>query len=257
MDNTQKPKYKSLYILPSLFTLANMGFGYYAITAALDGKWIIASAVITISVLMDGMDGRIARYTKTTSEFGMNFDSLVDAISFGVAPAIIIYAYWFNKPEYKEYRTIGWILSFIFVAAGALRLARFNVQSKSDLPNTNFMGLPIPGAAGFLCTLIWIYEKFLVTEPEYQRIFVKIFPITLIILSYLMISRIKYYSFKKAHYLFKKPIFVVIFLAVLIFYLVKYPSIVLFGIGFIYVFSGPVRTIFSLSKLSEKKNFNK
>ncbi len=152
MSDNQKPKHKSLYILPSLFTLANMGFGYYAVTAALDSKWILSAAVITISVLMDGLDGRIARYTKTTSEFGLNFDSLVDVISFGIAPAIIIYSYWFNDQNmYREFRTLGWILSFLFVAAGAIRLARFNVLSKSDLPNNYFLYLERRQCYQLLC----------------------------------------------------------------------------------------------------------
>ncbi|MBP7654367.1 CDP-diacylglycerol--serine O-phosphatidyltransferase [Candidatus Dependentiae bacterium] len=235
--------------------MANMGLGYYAIISALDYKWIQACAVIIIGVLMDGLDGRIARYTKTTSEFGLNFDSLVDVISFGVAPAVVVYHYWMISLKLTEYKTLGWILSFIFVATGAMRLARFNVVSKSDLPNTFFLGLPIPAGAGLLCTMIWIFEKFSIlnSNPEYLILFKKLLPLTMLLVSYLMISKIRYYSFKHAKWLFKIPILTIIFIAALLSALFLFPSITLFLIGVCYVCSGPVRSIFNISKLNEKK----
>jgi len=254
METRQCPKHKSLYILPSLFTLANMGLGYYAIILSLEYKWIQACAVIVIGVLMDGLDGRIARYTKTTSEFGLNFDSLVDVISFGVAPAVVAYHYWMSALNLTEYRTLGWILSFVFVATGAMRLARFNVVSKSDLPNTYFLGLPIPAGAGILCSMIWIYEKYpaINSNPELSVIFKKLLPLTMLVVSYLMISKIRYYSFKKAKWLFKIPVVSVILALALLASLFLFPSITLFSIGVIYISSGPIRAIFNISKLKEK-----
>jgi len=252
----QTPKHKGLYILPSLFTLANMGLGYYAIIAALDNKWITATAMITISVLMDGLDGRIARATKTTSEFGLNFDSLVDAISFGVAPAVIIYYYWINELQLNDYRLFAIILTFIYIATGAMRLARFNVLTKSNLPNTYFIGLPIPAAAGLVSTAVWVYEKYpyLKGNPDVSVIFKRLLPAVVLIVSYLMISKVRYYSFKQAKNLVKRPIIFLIAITLMLYLLLRFPSITLFCIGIIYVSSGPVRALFSISKIIEKKN---
>ncbi|HPP86561.1 MAG TPA: CDP-diacylglycerol--serine O-phosphatidyltransferase [bacterium] len=249
----QKKIHKSLFILPSFFTLLNMIMGYYAIIAALDSKWIVSAVVITIAVLMDGLDGRIARFTNTTTEFGLNFDSIVDVISFGVAPAVVAYLYCLRN--LTDFKHLGWLLSFIFVAAGAIRLARFNVYARTDMPNTYFIGLPIPGAAGLLSTIIWIYERFLTNIIIAQNYKNRIFVITVLILSVLMISKVRYYSFKKVKILYKKPIFLIITIFIVLYLLFVYPSILLFSIGFLYVISGPIRTIFSLSRYFNRKNF--
>ncbi|HON56552.1 MAG TPA: CDP-diacylglycerol--serine O-phosphatidyltransferase, partial [bacterium] len=247
----QKKIHKSLFILPSFFTLLNMIMGYYAIIAALDSKWIVSAVVITIAVLMDGLDGRIARFTNTTTEFGLNFDSIVDVISFGVAPAVVAYLYCLRN--LTDFKHLGWLLSFIFVAAGAIRLARFNVYARTDMPNTYFIGLPIPGAAGLLSTIIWIYERFLTNIIIAQNYKNRIFVITVLILSVLMISKVRYYSFKKVKILYKKPIFLIITIFIVLYLLFVYPSILLFSIGFLYVISGPIRTIFSYQDILIEK----
>jgi len=246
IETQEKKPHKSLYVLPSLFTLANMCFGFFSIIYAFNGKFLHAAKVIVVAVLMDGLDGRIARATKTTSEFGLNFDSIVDVISFGVAPAVLVYAYWFKNMELGFF---SWFYGFLFLAAGAARLARFNVQTKKDnASGSYFIGLPIPGAAGLIGVLIWINEIYLLNNSEIQNLWRRLAPALVIILSFLMISRIRYYSFKKIKYLYKFPILLIIFSAAFLFVLIKFPALTLLAIGVIYVFSGPVRATFSLAK---------
>jgi CDP-diacylglycerol--serine O-phosphatidyltransferase len=251
MNNNFVPS-KPMFILPSLFTLANLGFGYYGIISAINENWLVAGAAVSLAAIMDGLDGRIARLTKTTSEFGLNFDSIVDMISFGVAPALVIYLKWLKNVDHKQ---IAWILPFIFISAGAFRLARFNADSDSDGPNIYFKGLPIPAAAGMLCTILWVYEKYFPGNEQLNFILHNIMPYLLIILSFLMVSNIKYYSFKKMGFLFKNPFIGIVSIILFILLLAFIPSIFLFAFALTYTLSGPVKTIFSISKVL-KKNTN-
>lgn len=146
----KKPRIGSaVYVLPNLLTTGNLFWGFFAMHKALAGEFAWAGSAILLAAVFDMLDGRVARLTKGTSEFGVQYDSLCDLVSFGVAPAIIMYQFGLMK-----YGRIGWIVCFLFMACGALRLARFNVQSSIGKANGDFTGLPIPMAAAVVATFV-------------------------------------------------------------------------------------------------------
>ena len=148
----KKSMKKGIYILPNLFTLGNMLCGFYSIISTIEGRFHHAAVAIFIAALADGLDGKIARLTKTCSRFGVEFDSLADLVSFGVAPALLIYI-WALRP----YQRVGWLAAFLFVICGALRLARFNVQVYTS-ENKYFTGLPIPAAATTIASFVLLHQ---------------------------------------------------------------------------------------------------
>ena len=143
MENEQKRR-KGIYLLPNLFTTANLFAGFYAIVAAIGGRFEAAAIAIFIAMVLDGMDGRIARMTNTQSDFGKEYDSLVDMVTFGLAPALVMYE-WALQPLGK----LGWLAAFVYAAAAALRLARFNTQAAS-IGKRYFQGLASPAAAAVI-----------------------------------------------------------------------------------------------------------
>src|SRR5947208_7230437 len=154
---------RSLSIVPSLFTIGNIFCGYYSIISTLRGNWDYAAILIGIGYILDGLDGRIARLTKTASDFGVQLDSLADVVTFGVAPAILAFSWGFSASEgiegsvIKHVHQLGSVASFAFVVCGALRLARFNLQAKKPPEASSkryFVGLPIPAAAGMLAGIV-------------------------------------------------------------------------------------------------------
>src|SRR3990172_7525997 len=198
-------------IIPSLLTAANLFCGFYAIVSVLKSDYVTAAISILIAMLFDGFDGKIARLTNSTSRFGVAFDSLADLVSFGVAPGLLIYTWALNG-----YGKIGWLAVFLFVVCGAMRLARFNVQtSVSD--NKFFMGLPIPAAAVLIVTYL---------------------------LAYLMVSTIKYRSFKDVHLGERKPLSALVAAVLLLIVIVAQPQIMLFVLFVLYASSGPVERLF-------------
>ncbi len=222
-----------VYILPNIFTSLNLFCGFYAIIASIDGKFVAAAVAIIIGVMFDILDGKIARATNTTSKFGTEYDSLADLISFGLAPGLMTYL-WALKPLGR----IGWLAAFLFMACGALRLARFNSQV-GIVSSDYFVGLPIPAGAGMAATTVLFCHKLPIAS--------KINPITILILlyilSFLMVSSIKYNSLKKPE-LFKKMNFNVLVAVILILiFIAAQPSIALFLLGFAYVISGPFTAV--------------
>jgi len=178
-------KNRSIYILPNLFTSANIAAGFYSILEAQKGNFLIAAWVIMLAVLFDNLDGKIARLTHTESSFGVEYDSLSDLISFGVAPAFLLYVFVLH-----DFTRLGVIASFLFLLTGALRLARFNVQTSH---NSNFIGLPIPGGAAAAASLIIVFLKFKIDYNSFALLFL----IATFFIAFLMISPLKYRSFKK------------------------------------------------------------
>lgn len=224
---------RGIYILPNIFTSLNLFCGFYALIASIDGKFLAGAVAILIGVVFDILDGKIARATNTTSRFGIEYDSLADLISFGLAPGVMIYL-WALKPLGR----IGWLAAFLFMACGALRLARFNSQS-GTVSSDYFVGLPITAGGGISAAAVLFCHRFGFSG--------KIHPILILVLlytlSFLMVSTIKYNSFKKPE-LFKKMNFNVLVAAILVLiFIAAQPSIALFLLGIAYVVSGPFSAI--------------
>ena len=241
-NRSKKRNKKGIYILPSLFTSCCLFGGFYAIIAAIQGRYDAAAIAILIAAIFDGLDGKIARFAKATSQFGAEYDSLSDLVAFGVAPGLLAFE-WSLKP----FGRFGWLAVFLYIICGALRLARFNIQ-KNDLESRHFKGLPIPGAAIFIATLV-LFINFLggLTENKHAVIISTIY-----LLSFLMVSTIDYLSFKELE-LFKKKPFNVLVATVLLFIVVAYkPPLMLFLFSTIYVISGPAITLYHRARRRAK-----
>ncbi len=228
-----------IYLLPNLFTTAGLFAGFYGIVAAIGGRYEAAAIAIFVAMIMDGMDGRIARMTNTQSDFGKEYDSLVDMVAFGLAPALIVYE-WALQPLGK----IGWLAAFIYAAATALRLARFNTQTSNKLGKRYFQGLASPAAACLIAGLVWIVDDSGMAGED----FTYIAAFLTVAAGVLMVSNVRYRSFKDID--FKGKIrFVVVLFIVLGFVLVSIaPPQVLFLMALFYAGSGPVLTLLALRK---------
>jgi CDP-diacylglycerol--serine O-phosphatidyltransferase len=221
---------KGIYILPNLFTSANMFFGFYSILASMKGSFVEASFFVLISIVLDSLDGRIARMTNSVSKFGIEYDSLSDLVAFGVAPAVLLYTW-----SLSYYGKWGLVAAFLFVLCGALRLARFNIQI-GIVESKVFNGLAIPAAASVVVTGILLYNDQVGPGTCHHVLIL----VSVVILSLLMVSNVKYYSFKNLNYFARKPFmsFLLIVLALLV--VVAEPQIMLFTVMLGYSLSGPV-----------------
>ncbi len=236
---------KGIYILPNLFTSASLFCGFYSIIASFKEHFVPASIAILFSVLFDGLDGRIARLTNTTSKFGAEYDSLADVIAFGIAPSLLAYSW-----AMSIYGKWGWIVAFLFVLCGALRLARYNIQI-GIIESSVFNGLPIPAAASVIATtVIFFSSEYIGVEGKFHNIFIMIF---VIILSLLMVSGIKYYSFKDMKLLARKPFTVFFWLVVASIIIVAEPELMFFVIILGYALSGPVWWLVKFVKKNKEK----
>jgi CDP-diacylglycerol--serine O-phosphatidyltransferase len=232
----EKHARKGIYILPNLFTTAALFAGFYAIVQAMNGQFEYAPIAIFVAMIMDGLDGRVARWTHTESDFGAQYDSLADMVSFGLAPALVMYE-WALSGLGK----LGWLAAFLYAAAAALRLARFNVQTGGD--SRYFTGLPSPSAAAVIAGLVWVLHS-TYGVPGKEVSFVALGFTVFAGLS--MVSNIRYHSFK--HLNVKDRVsFVAVIAVVLVFVLVSLdPPQVLF-LGFlVYALSGPLFAAFRL-----------
>lgn len=229
---------RGIAILPSIFTLANMFCGYSAIVAAARQDFDLAVMLVVVAIFLDGLDGRIARMTNTTSEFGVQLDSLTDFLSFGIAPALILY-HWgtplLTNPDWL--RRTAWLFPFLLPVAGAIRLARFNVQAHVA-DKRFFVGLAIPAAAGASVIPLWFLPKGLPSEWKFAAL------CYVVLLSWLMVSRVRYRSFKQLDMRTRRSGVTVFLLAALMVAVALYPKPVLLGIALTYAASGPVAWIF-------------
>lgn len=229
--NTRKPmtlRKRGIYLLPNLFTTGALFAGFYAIVQAMNGKFEIAAVAIFIAMVLDGLDGRVARMTHTQSEFGAEYDSLSDMVSFGVAPALVVYEW-----ALKDMGKWGWFAAFIYCCATALRLARFNTNI-DVVDKRYFQGLPSPAAAALVAGFVWV-----MTDVGYTGEQVRFWAAAMAIFAGLsMVSNLPFYSFKDFNMRKSVP-FLAIFLVALGFLLVfSYPPGVLFGLFLIYALSG-------------------
>jgi len=235
---SKKSGKKGIYLLPNMFTSASLFCGFFAIIASIQGRYESAAIAILVSCLMDGLDGRIARLTHSTSLFGTEYDSLSDLVAFGVAPGILAFQ-WALEP----FGRLGWLACFMFVICGALRLARFNVQ-KNTIDPRFFKGLPIPAAACFIASLV-LFTTAMGGLPESRHILIIVL---VYLLSFLMVSSIRYLSFKEVDLKKQKPFNVLVGI-ILVFMVVAYkPRVMLFFILAMYILSGPAVTLVRLRR---------
>jgi len=231
---------KGIYFVPGLFTLGNAGLGFYSIIASIERNFTSSAWAILLAVILDVLDGRIARVTRSTSRFGLEFDSLADLVSFGMAPSILMY-----QIVLKDLRP-GMLISFLFMIAGVFRLARFNVKA-AEKDTVCFDGLPIPVAGGllasFLVSPIW---------PKEEHFFFGAMPLIMIVLSFLMVSKIKYINFKSVRLTRRQPfkILIIVLVALIIWFFSTQIISIIFVVYFVgYALSGIVNALWKSYRL--------
>lgn len=217
---------RGMYLLPSLFTLANLFCGYACVIFATRGEYATAAPFIGIAVVLDMLDGRIARLTGATSDFGREFDSLADVVSFGVAPAVLAYTWGLSA-----YGRLGWAVGFVFVSAAAIRLARFNIQSVANPDKRYFVGMPSPAAAGVPAATVFAYPYGL--NDWYAVLAVPV----LLVPALLMVSTIKYRSFKTFDLGRRRPVNGLILAALGITAIATFPQWTLIALAYTYLLS--------------------
>jgi CDP-diacylglycerol--serine O-phosphatidyltransferase len=245
MENPQSNKF---YPLPCLLTCTSLFSGFYSMVASINGNFFAAAVAILIAAIFDGLDGRVARMTGSTSRFGMELDSLCDMVSFGVAPALLAYL-WALTP----YGRYGWLAAFLYVATTALRLARFNsMAEETDKKHHDFIGLPCPAAAAAIATMV-MFSRFLGATGTVKHVSILLL---VYLLSYLMVSTHRYLSFKKTKIPREKRFQVVVGMILVLILLATEPPITLFATALIYTMSGPlVDLYFHITvRKKEKKN---
>ncbi|MDH5435208.1 MAG: CDP-diacylglycerol--serine O-phosphatidyltransferase [Gammaproteobacteria bacterium] len=229
----RRKRKRGIYLLPNLFTTAGLFAGFYSIVAAMGGRYEAAAIAIFVAMIMDGLDGRVARLTNTQSDFGAEYDSLSDMVAFGLAPALVMFEW-----SLSDLGKLGWLAAFVYTAAAALRLARFNTQI-GIVDKKHFQGLPSPAAAAVMAGLVWVSVFYEGTGANLSYVA----EVLTIAVALLMVSNIRYYSFKDLDLRGKVP-FVAILMIVMIFVLVSLsPPQVLFLIFLGYMLSGPIMTV--------------
>ena len=232
MKRRKKGAGKGIFILPSLLTSANLFCGFYSIVAALRGDFLLAAIAVMAANVFDVLDGRVARVTNTTSQFGIQYDSLCDLVAFGVAPGVLVYR-WALEP----WGTIGWLAAALYVTSGALRLARFNVQV-GNVEKRHFIGLPIPAAAEVIASTVILYYFFGGEGATHRQVIVLGMVYAL---AGLMVSNIRYFSFKEIDIHRRQPFWVLVAVILVLKLLIAEPQLCLFGAFFLYALSGPAR----------------
>ena len=245
------PRKRGIYLLPSVLTTFGMFAGFYSIISSINGDFTIAAISIMIAMMWDTLDGRVARLTNTQSAFGAEYDSLADLVSFGLAPALLVYEW-----SLYELGRFGWLAAFVYLACAALRLARFNTQV-GIADKRYFQGLPSPAAAGVIASMIWLkiwtfasFDSDVISLGYYLGAGITI------LCGLLMVSNVRYYSFKELDS--KKASFRFLLLIVMSLIILMYkPNIILFTGFFLYLLSGPYITVAGLNKRRIEKKQNK
>src|SRR3569623_1937050 len=244
VENPTPKRRRGIYLLPNLFTTAGLFAGFYAIVAATNDRFEAAAVAIIVAMIMDSLDGRIARHTKTKSDFGKGYASLSDKIAFGLAPSLVMYEWVLSG-----FGKLGWLAAFVYAAGAALRLARFNVQH-GVVNKRYFQGLASPAAAAVLASLVWVGNDFELRDSTTVAVTGGILTV---IVALLMVSNGRYRSFKDFDLRGKVP-FIAIGLMVLIFVLISLdPPQVLFAIAFGYALSGPIMTLVQLQRTRARR----
>ena len=257
MKNKRKQELKKLkqgiYFLPNLFTTANLFAGCFSIINAINGNYNFAAIAIFIAVFLDGMDGKIARVTNAVSNFGKDYDSLSDLVSFGVAPALLFYL-WGNNHLFitaLSWEKMAWLASFFYIAATALRLARFNNQLNLRY-NTYFTGLPSPAAATLVSVIVWQCELMLLTPTVSFAVLM----FSIVASAAMMVSKVPYYSFKDAQSARRIPFSKTVLIPLVFILILLEPPLVLSVMAICYLFSGPVHLIVGLIQKAIKSQLS-
>src|SRR5688572_28300139 len=260
----QKERFRTpLTILPSLFTIGNIFCAYYSVMSTLNERYDQAAIAIGIGYILDGLDGRVARLTGTSSEFGAQLDSLADVLTFGIAPAILAFDWgigWMAdsytapavgtvlNPFEQHVRSAGWLMTFAFVICGALRLARFNVQALKPVDATTkryFVGLPIPAGAGLIASVVHFW-KIPIATVQTSLLWCILVGLT----AFLMISTVRYHNFKELGIFSRRPRITLVATAMMIALIFSYSEVMLLILAVVYAASGPVtRIVQGLRKL--------
>lgn len=240
-NDQQRISQRGIYLLPNLLTTAALFAGFYSIVAAMKGNFETAAIAIFVAMVADGFDGRVARLTNTQTAFGAQYDSLSDMIAFGLAPALVIYSwslFYLGK--------LGWLAAFLYTAATALRLARFNTQVSDK---RYFQGLPSPAAAASIASMVWMGSSY-----ELDGITIAV-PLALftITVGALMVSQVRYYSFKNIDFRGRVPFITVVIAVFIIAGIALEPAEVLFSISLVYIISGPTLTLWQLRKVKKQR----
>lgn len=234
---------RGIYWLPNLMTTLALFAGFYAIIAGMNGQFMHGAIALFVAMVFDGLDGRIARMTNSSSAFGAEYDSLADMVSFGVAPALLVYQW-----VLYDFGKLGWIAAFVFVAGAALRLARFNTQV-GIADKRYFQGLASPAAAALIAGLIWMIEA---NDLSFDGLAWLALMLTFAG-GILMVSNVRYSSFKELNLKDKVP-FVTLLVIVTLFVIITIkPSVFLFGLALLYAISGPVMTLITIRKTRESR----
>jgi len=244
-DKTRKRR-RGIYLLPNLFTTATLFGGFYAILTAMNGRFEHAAIAIFVAMVMDGLDGRIARMTNTQSDFGAEYDSLADMVAFGLAPALVIYLW-----ALTDLGKLGWLAAFVYTAATALRLARFNTQV-GIADKRYFQGLPSPSAAAIIAGAVWVGADNMI---DGRALAVPVAILTTIT-GLLMVSNFRFSSFKEIDLKGKVPFMVVVAVMLAFAILLLQPPIVLFLVFTVYAVSGPIVTLFQMRKRKADRTSN-
>ncbi len=239
---------KGIYILPNLFTTASLFCGFFAIIRSIKGDFVSAAWAIFLGAIFDSLDGRVARMTRTQSEFGIQYDSLADLVSFGLAPAIMMYL-WILQP----FKQLGWMAAFLFFTCAALRLARFNVQA-SNVEKKNFQGLPSPAAAGCQITFVIFHYHMWGAKPLLLASYYVVG--MTFALAALMVSQVSYKSLKVVQWNVRTSFFALIIVLGFFALIASEPEIMLFVFAVGYVAVGVIAEIYhSPQKIRDFRNF--
>lgn len=239
----EKESHSGIYLLPNLFTTVSLFAAFYSIVASLKGQFEGAVIAIFIGMIADALDGRIARMTNTQTAFGAQYDSLSDMVNAGVAPALLLYSAMLGqlgKP--------GWLVAFMYTASVALRLARFNTQVETA-DKRYFQGLPSPAAAAIVSSFVWLCSQ----NHWMNWTVLGLAMCSMILVSVLMVSNIRYYSFKVIDFKGKVPFVYILLLVIFFIAIAAEPSLMLF-LGFTsYALSGPIQTLIVLHQVRKQR----
>ena len=224
---------RGVYLLPNLITTGGLFAGFYGIVATMNGDYQIAAWFILISAVFDTLDGKVARLTGTTSRFGVEYDSLVDVVSFGVAPGLLMYSW-----ALQSFGKFGWLAAFLYVVCGALRLARFNIQVNT-VESRRFVGLPIPAAAGMVASCVLLFYH-LGGSGTIRKVSIVLL---IYVLAYLMVSNHSYHSFKDPELVKRQPFNFLVLAIIFIIVIIAQPEIMLFSMALLYTASGPISSV--------------